>query len=273
MSADSRPATRGTAAGLYFELLPAPAGAPARPPVVLLPGLLSDGRQLKRVARGLGREVLVIDPLGSGRSHVPTDAADYALPLQVPRLLAVLDTLALSTCDLVGVSMGGMWAQQALLAAPQRFRAACLIGTCARVSPRLRSVVLGLRAIYASGVAPIEMFRVLQSLLFAADFLEQPSVTPLLEFLAGEARASTAVAQAQLDALLAHDLLAELARVRSVRLVLAGSHDALMPSRAQRELATAVGLPSPQLIPEAGHALWIEQPAVMAQAIATALAD
>lgn len=273
MSANSehRDVIRGTIAGLYFERLPARAGGTEGPPIVLLPGLRSDGRQLKRVARGLARDVVVIDPLGSGRSTAPADAAEYALPLQVPRLLAVLDELAIAQCDLVGVSMGGMWAQHALVRAPERIRAACLVGTCARVSPRLRSVVLGLHAMYASGVAPLDLFRVLQALLFSADFLEQPSVTPLLELLASDVPIPTSVELAQLDALLAHDLLSELTRVRSVRLVLAGTHDTLMPRRTQLELAEALGLPSPQLIPDAGHALWIEQPAVLAQALATAL--
>ena len=63
------PPRTGQHAGLFFQLF-APPDATGLP-LVLLPGLLADGRQLARLSRLLSRQVCVVDPLGSGRSEAP----------------------------------------------------------------------------------------------------------------------------------------------------------------------------------------------------------
>lgn len=263
-------APRGTQAGLFYETLF------WRPddtvPLVLLPGLVSDGRQVRRLLRELGRKAIVIDPLGSGRSDAPSDAAEYLLPALVPRLVALLDALDIRRADLVGLSMGGMWAQQALFAdATQRFRGAVLVGTCGGISPRLRSTVLGLRALWQHDLPRLDAWRILQTLLFSPDFLERPSTVPLLELLASEPKVLRPAALAQLDALLAfsptEQQLRGLAEKRSVGAIVGATHDVLMPPITQRELAALVGGAPVHLIENAGHALWIEQPAALAAAI------
>lgn len=275
----------GLHADLFFEIHrgEGPAGTP---PLVLLPGLLGDGRQLRRLCRGLGRTVIVVDPLGSGRSAVPSEPSSYPLAAQAARLLRGLDALGLRgvPLDLCGLSLGGMWAQHALVQAPERFSRALLVGTCAAVDPRLRSIGLSLRAQWLAGVPLLELWRVLQVLFFAPEFLEPPSVIPMLEALADglsptgaaqttqrSAGARAAGVLGQLDALLGHDLSAELRAVKNVRLVLAGALDWVMPPGTQARLVQALGYGAPHLIAGAGHALWIERPAELATALRTAL--
>lgn len=268
----------GVHAGLYYETLFWSSGS--RPPLVLLPGLLSDGRQVRRLLRELERKAVVLDPLGSGRSEAPASAAEYALPGQVPRLLAVLEHLAVREADLVGLSMGGMWAQHTLVATKdthgQLWRSAVLVGTSARITPRMRSILLGLRAMWQHDLPRLDIWRVLQALLFSPEFLERPSAVPLLELLAGEARTPRETAICQLDALLGHDLssaLTDLGRQRIVRRVLGSELDVLMPPLTQAELSAGLGGVAVEILAGAGHAAWLEQPAAMARALAVALSD
>lgn len=172
--------------------------------------------------------------------------------------------------------MGGMWAQHALLkdrfaAAPPRFRSAVLVGSCAQVGPRLRSLLLGLRALWQHDLPQLAAWRILQALLFSAEFLERPSTVPLLELLGSEARTGREAALCQLDALLGHELFAELAGIGSVRCVLGGQLDVLMPPFVQAELSTALGGTAVRILEGAGHAVWIEKPAALAEAVAAAL--
>lgn len=269
----------GMAAGLYYQvyagLAPqAAAEGAAAPPLVVLPGLLSDGRQFRRLMRDLQRPAVVVDPLGCGFSQMPAADGDteYALARQAGRLLSLLDQLELQVVDVAGFSMGGMWAQHALLQAPQRFRRAVLVGTAARTEPRLRSVLLGLQAQWRAGVSLLDLWRVLQILFFSADFLDQPGIIPMLESLATMGERPTGSILGQLEALLQHDLSAQLSRVGQVRLVLAGAEDFVMPRGTQERLCQALGYGTPRLCPRAGHALWIEQPSVLAEELAAALA-
>lgn len=269
----------GQHAGLYFQHLAARPSAGTvlpnpllveRPPVLILPGLLSDGRQCKRMARELTshqRQVLLVDPLGSGRSLTPQDPSEYLLPRQAQRLLQLLKRLELPVVDVVGLSMGGMWAQHALLQAPQQFRHAVLVGTAASIEPRLHELLLRLRAQWQANAPFLELWRVLELCFFSAAFLQRPGVLAMLETLAMREPPSQAVALGQLDALLQHDLSNELHAVPHVRLVLAGEADFLMPPETQTRLTQALGYGQPSLVAGAGHTLWIEQPDALAQSL------
>ena len=212
--------------GLFYEVISPrapsiaaePGGIPghAQPLVVALPGFLSDGRQLKRLARELGRRCPLVDPLGSGRSHAPTDPTEYGWPRRAA-LAAAARSLDLRARRAAGLSMGGMWAQHAILAAPT-----CLLGGLGLArgdSPRQRSILFGLQALWRSGAERIDVWRVLAPLLFSVEFWDRPSAIALLEMLASDPRSHSAAAEQgrtipllQLDAMLAHDALSGLAR-------------------------------------------------------------
>ncbi len=270
--------------GLYFEILRARSsagehGRPGEPRLlVALPGFLSDGRQLKRLARELGRRCLLVDPVGSGRSQAPSEASEYAWPRQVQRLLALLQAVSSGPVDLLGFSMGGMWAQQALLVAPQQFATSTFVCSAGRLSPRQRSILLGLRALFRSGVSRLDVWRVLAPLLFSAEFLERPSAVALLEMLASDPRSHSAAAEQegqvpllQLDAMLAHDAIPGLSALYSATnlgglprcLVIGSELDILMSAATQRELSECLRAPL-QVVPGAGHTVWLERPSELA---------
>lgn len=279
--------------GLYYEVIcpraVPPLGADNSPEphrlLVALPGFLSDGRQLKRVMREIGRRCLLVDPLGSGRSQMPTDAVEYAWPRQVQRLLQLLRAVASEPVDLLGFSMGGMWAQQALLQAPEHFATTVFVCSAGRLSPRQRSILLGLQALWRSGASRLDVWRVLAPLLFSVEFLDRPSAIALLEMLASDTRSHSAAAEQgrqipllQLEAMLAHDAIAGLARRADAVTaplwppcaVIGGELDILMPPATQRELSDSLRA-SLRILPGVGHTIWLEQPSLLAGVLRAAL--
>lgn len=275
MSQREKPHT-GHIAGLFFQLTTVPDDCPDSTPLLLLPGLLSDGRQLLRLTRLVRRRVLLVDPLGSGRSEAPASVDDYAFSAQRERLATLLTTLSLPPVDCAGFSMGGMWAQHTFVASPKLFRRLALVATTAAVDPRLRAIVESLLALHQTNVPQSTLLRMLHVLCFSAQFLDPPSILPMLEALSdGQNHRSHAVS-GQLLALLSHDLIQPLRALSpsersTICAVIAGSDDYLMPPIQQARLAGLVGQPAPVLIPSAGHALWIECPDALAHALRQAM--
>jgi pimeloyl-ACP methyl ester carboxylesterase len=76
-----------------------------------------------------GREVILFDNAGVGRSggEVPPTVAGMA-----SHVTAFLDALGLTTCDVLGFSLGGMIAQHVARERPSAFRRMILVGTAPR---------------------------------------------------------------------------------------------------------------------------------------------
>ncbi len=76
-----------------------------------------------------GWHVVAPDLRGHGASDKPTDESAYTLSIFAGDVLALADALGWSRFTLLGHSMGGMIAQQMLLAAPDRIEALILMDT------------------------------------------------------------------------------------------------------------------------------------------------
>ncbi len=270
----------GQVAGLYFQLIRPEHRRADDTPLLLLPGLLSDGRQFQRLARLLKRPVLLVDPLGSPRSEAPPEPDDYRFALQCERLTTLLTSLSLGPVDCAGFSMGGMWAQHLLLYKPQLIRRLSLVATTAAVDPRLRVIVQGLLAQHQAGVPHSVLLRMLHVLCFSPRFLDPPSILPMLEALADGKGLRDHAVSGQLLALLSHDVAQALERRNrhrhpddhaTIGAVIAGSEDFLMPPLQQARLAALCGQPAPDIIPSVGHALWIECPELVALSLNQAM--
>lgn len=66
-------------------------------------------------------QVIAVDILGHGRSHSPSDSTRYQMDHVAADLLALLDTLGVSQCALLGYSMGGRLALYTAVHHPHRF--------------------------------------------------------------------------------------------------------------------------------------------------------
>ena len=80
--------------------------------VVIIPGMLCAGFGYRKMIEPLtsaGHRVIVLDPLGTGKSSRPADA-DYSLTAQADRLAAALDTLEVRQAVLVAHTIGASMA-------------------------------------------------------------------------------------------------------------------------------------------------------------------
>jgi pimeloyl-ACP methyl ester carboxylesterase len=157
--------------------------------------------------------------------------------------LRVMDAAGWKRAHVVGVSMGGMVAQELALAAPERLRSLTLISThaggpSARIPPWR-----GVRGFLEVNLLPPEQrFHALAYLLYPADFLRvadrEAMVGRMREQLGS--RPASSVRLKQLAAVMRHDTRARLPRLRAPTLVVRSERDALVDPREQARLASRI---------------------------------
>lgn len=77
---------------------------------------------------GEGRQAVMIDCRGHGRSEKPHDPDAYSGTKMQDDVIALMDHLGLDQADLMGYSMGGMISVSLLTRHPERFRSAIVAG-------------------------------------------------------------------------------------------------------------------------------------------------
>lgn len=105
-------------------------GDDGAPPVLLVMGLAYPSAMWWRLVPALAARyrVLRLDNRGAGLTgDVP--GAPYTVSAMAADCLAVLDEAGADSAQVVGISMGGLIAQELALAAPERVRSLCLIAT------------------------------------------------------------------------------------------------------------------------------------------------
>jgi pimeloyl-ACP methyl ester carboxylesterase len=86
-------------------------GGEARVPVVCIHGLTRNSRDFEELApwiAGQGRRVLTPDMRGRGLSERDPNAANYAIPVYVGDIAALLDQAGIAQAIFLGTSMGGL---------------------------------------------------------------------------------------------------------------------------------------------------------------------
>ncbi|WP_020676799.1 alpha/beta fold hydrolase [Geopsychrobacter electrodiphilus] len=80
------------------------------PPVILIPGLFGIHSGFNRVIPLLKdhNRLIAIDNFGTGQSGRPESDFDYSVAEQAEKVVALMDDLGITRCDIVGVSYGGM---------------------------------------------------------------------------------------------------------------------------------------------------------------------
>jgi pimeloyl-ACP methyl ester carboxylesterase len=91
-------------------------------PVILIPGLFSTYRTWDRMVPFLETKhhLLAIDNFGTGDSGIPVEGFNYSVNEQADMIIAMMDELNISCCDLIGVSYGGMIALNIAARYPDR---------------------------------------------------------------------------------------------------------------------------------------------------------
>jgi 3-oxoadipate enol-lactonase len=254
------PVAQLSSASLYYELH-APSDATDAPPVLVIPGTGSDLREPPGLFGWPGAErfaLLSYEHRDLGRSLAtgdePPAMEDFAADA-----LELAGHLDWDTFSVVGISFGGMVAQELALRAPERVTKLVLAITSA--GGRLGSSY-PLHELYA--LPAEERLELLVALLDTRTEQDPQLAAAFRSFLAGGSSLHPAEVPAglarQLDARSRHDASARLGELTMPCLVAGGRHDGIAPP--ERSVALADAIPSARLaIFDGGHGVLLQDPA------------
>ena len=238
------------------------------PPVVVLHGFTGSATTMAGVSAALGEayRVHALDLVGHGESDAPSDPALYTMERCVSQVLAVLDALGIRRAHFVGYSMGGRVALSLAVARPTRVASLVLIG----VSPGERDP--------AARAARVEADASLAQAILEGGieaFVDRWMALPLFASQRRLGEEALAEARTQRLACRPHGLAnslrgmgsgampplhAHLAGLDIPVLWVVGAEDTKFRALADG-LRGALPRAQVRVIPEAGHAAHLEQPA------------
>jgi len=207
-------------------------------PLLLLNGLGLDLSAWGPIAEALARErrLVLHDARGAGRSGNPPEPCTTAM--LAADALALLEHLALGPVDVLGLSLGGLVAQELALLAPLEVRSLVLAASAARLPGRPRRALDAWRRLLLTTADPDAFRREQLAWVLGSATLEDDTVVEgILAALAGAPAPSPRGFSAQTDACLGHDTRERAPQIRAPALVLAGRDDALVPPSATEALA------------------------------------
>jgi pimeloyl-ACP methyl ester carboxylesterase len=206
-----------------------------------------------------GRDVVLFDNAGVGRS---TGKVPESVSAMAKHTLDFLDELGLSTCDVLGFSLGGMIAQQIAQERPSLVRRMILVGTAPRGGEEIMHLEKPSLAKYMGDVS-LRGYERLQKIFFAPTESSQTAGEGFIKRLAQRTQdrepvSGPEIARAQLAAFrdwehASGERFADLKDIRQPTLVVSGIHDEMMPVRNAYWLGES--LPNAVLMtyPDSGH--------------------
>jgi len=205
--------------------------------------------------------VVTFDNRGSGRSSAPD--IPYTTRMMADDTVALMDRLGIGRAHILGVSLGGMIAQEVAVGHPDRVRTLQLHCTAARADGYMLALLENLRVVRAKAGVELAQ-RAMALYLFApTTFNERPEFVDMLLYAASaQAHPQSDVGFArQGDAVISHDARAALGHIACPTLVAVGEEDQLAPLRFSREIVAAIKHAEFHTIPHAGHVYFWEKPA------------
>jgi 3-oxoadipate enol-lactonase len=239
-------------------------------PMLLIQGMsathLAWGRPfLDEIERSF--DAIVFDNRGmglSGQAELPFAIADLASDTA-----GLLDALGLETVHVVGISMGGMIAQELALAHPERIRT-LTIGASYCGGPKGTLMAPAdlqmLGEAYASGERE-RVYRAMWEINLSPGFREDDSRFAAFAEMGSTLSAPQPVVLQQMRACGAHDTHARLGQISLPTLVIHGDADRLLGYENGREIAAAIPGARLETLEGVGHMFWWEQPQRSAELI------
>ena len=233
------------------------------PPLLLIMGMsgtaLHWGEPFLELLRG-DFDVIAYDHRGVGASsHLKGPTTITELAEDASRLLSALE---IDSAHVLGISMGGMIAQELALAHPEQVRTLTLGATYCGGPQSVQahpSVIQGLAAAMMSGDRERALrsgweINVSQTMVDDAD--------AYAAFLAISERRAVAVpvVMAQLQACAAHDTSTRLGELTTPTLVIHGTEDQPLPVDNGRQIASLIPRSKLEILDGVGHMFFWEQP-------------
>ncbi len=238
------------------------------PDVVLLHPVGLDGTfwggLIERLAQD--RRVIAIDQRGHGRSPAARPGATMAD--YVADTARTLDALGVKKAAMVGLSFGGMLAQEFTLALPDRVTALVPCG-CPGAMPEAAGPMIRERGLAAERDGMGAILEATIERWFTPAFRSEPAVARVRERLLSDDVAGWSGAW---HAIAGFDALSRLGTVRVPALVVSGEQDAATPVAASRTLAEAIPGAELAVLSGASHMMQFEGGAAFRETVAGFLA-
>lgn len=212
--------------------------------------------QMETVSRSY--RAIAYDVRGHGRS--PVDTGQYMVEGHVEDLVTLLDELSISTCVIVGLSMGGYIALRALEKYPERFNAAVLCHTRSEADTNEGKLkrYQGMTAVRRDGSSAFAETMV--KVLFTPESLRTcpKEVDAIRATIASTPPLSIAGTLIALGA--RTDTTASLSRITVPTLILAGEFDPLAPPAASQAMHERITGSELSIVPGSAHMSNLENP-------------
>jgi pimeloyl-ACP methyl ester carboxylesterase len=212
-------------------------------------------------------ETIVFDNRGMGRS------GQAELPFEIKDLAAdavgLLGALEIESAHVVGISMGGMIAQELALAHPERIRTLTIGASyCGGADGTLMAPedLQMLGAAYASG-EPERVFRAMWEINLSPGFREDDARFASFAEMGSALPAPQPVVLQQMRACGAHDTHERLGQISLPTLVIHGDADRLLGYANGRQIAARIPGARLKTLEGVGHMFWWEQPERSAELI------
>ena len=230
-------------------------------PLILITGFASAQNMWYAQVRAFSKiyRVVTFDNRGFGKSDKPP--GPYTTKMLAGDTIALMDHLGIKKAHILGGSMGGMAAQETAIGHPERLDKLILSSTSAGGQP-LRDMLFGLIEAATPGwsrsrpdlaSANLQRFMVAMASRSFNGMLYRVLIMPLVKLQAALGRAKVPVGQ--LEAMLSHNAMDRLDKIRAPTLVLTGSQDRLMPPHSAEELASRIKGAKLVVIDRGAHAL------------------
>jgi 3-oxoadipate enol-lactonase len=233
------------------------------PPLLLIMGMSGTALHWGKPFLGALRrdfEVIVYDHRGVGASS----RLDGAITIvqMAEDAVGLLDALEIGSAHVVGISMGGMIAQELALAHPERIRTLTLGCTyCGGEGSSFLSPELSKRLIEArrSGDRERALRTAWEANVSAAMVDDRDAYADYLA-IGQRRRVALSVIEAQTQAIRAHDTTGRLSRLTMPTLVIHGSADEILPVQNGRMVASHIPGSHLEIFEDVGHLFFWERP-------------
>ena len=244
------------------------------PPLLLIMGLGAslDTWIAQRDAFAAHHRIVLFDNRGAGESECPPPP--WTVPDMAADAVGVLDALGIARAHVLGVSMGGMIAQEMAIRWPERVDRLVVAMSFARPDPLRRAFLLFRRWARLQGADLVQEGVANLPWLVSPRVLNDPEqLEQILAIVGAMSWMDPEAYSHQVDAILEHDTFSRLHQVRAPTLVMAAAEDVLTPVMLSQEIAAAIPGARLTVLPRGNHAVQIEDPETFNAAVLAFLAE
>jgi pimeloyl-ACP methyl ester carboxylesterase len=206
-----------------------------------------------------GFNVLTFDQRGSGLSDKPDMA--YSVAMLADDTAALMDHVGFNDAHIIGVSMGGMIAQEFALRHSRKVGSLVLGCTTPGGANSVRAAELATTAYSTKEMSAEERGKALAEAAFTKGYVaKHPELIPMMIEQRRQRPIDPVGFARRMAALQTFDTYDRLPQINCPTLVITGKDDALIPWENSRLIAGRIPGAQLTILEPAGHCFWLEQP-------------